>query len=132
MLSLYTILEVLITWYQHLCCFSQTLILSMCSCFFWRWKDKRMFMKTRGRLVIFWFGFREQRVTGTLVFILTGLSVFMAPILKVNMWNIHLFLLLRTLTYNWTCEEWNSLWDTCKILISSVTHWSRGQVERGL
>nr|XP_021511686.1 electrogenic sodium bicarbonate cotransporter 1 [Meriones unguiculatus] len=27
-------------------------------------------------------GFREQRVTGTLVFILTGLSVFMAPILK--------------------------------------------------
>lgn len=29
------------------------------------------------------FSCREQRVTGTMVFILTGLSVFMAPVLKV-------------------------------------------------
>lgn len=31
-----------------------------------------------------WFCFREQRVTGFIVFILTGISVFMAPILKVR------------------------------------------------
>lgn len=31
------------------------------------------------------------------MFILTGLSVFMAPILKVNMCNTHLFLIPRTL-----------------------------------
>ena len=29
-------------------------------------------------------GVREQRVTGTLVFLLTGLSVVLAPILKVS------------------------------------------------
>lgn len=30
------------------------------------------------------FSAREQRVTGTIVFILTGISVFLAPILKVR------------------------------------------------
>lgn len=31
------------------------------------------------------FSTREQRVTGTLVFILTGISVFLAPVLKVRL-----------------------------------------------
>lgn len=31
------------------------------------------------------FSAREQRVTGTIVFILTGISVFLAPILKVRL-----------------------------------------------
>lgn len=32
---------------------------------------------------------REQRVTGTIVFILTGISVFLAPILKVRLCSLH-------------------------------------------
>lgn len=35
------------------------------------------------------FSFREQRVTGTIVFILTGISVFLAPILKVKLCTGH-------------------------------------------
>ncbi|TRY64872.1 hypothetical protein DNTS_024581 [Danionella cerebrum] len=38
--------------------------------------------KFLGLLLSFGMFFREQRVTGTMVFILTGLSVFMAPVLK--------------------------------------------------
>lgn len=32
---------------------------------------------------------REQRVTGTIVFILTGISVFLAPVLKVRLCALH-------------------------------------------
>lgn len=35
------------------------------------------------------FSAREQRVTGTIVFILTGISVFLAPILKVRLCTLH-------------------------------------------
>ena len=34
------------------------------------------------------FSSREQRVTGTIVFILTGISVFLAPILKVRLYTL--------------------------------------------
>ena len=41
-------------------------------------------VKAEAVLLTPWFCFREQRVTGIIVFILTGVSVFMAPILKVR------------------------------------------------
>lgn len=86
MLSLYAVLEVLITYDINTFAIPGRRWFGQCI-FFLKVERQSMFMKIRGRLVIFWFGFREQRVTGTLVFILTGLSVFMAPILKVNIWN---------------------------------------------
>ena len=49
-------------------------------------------------------GVREQRVTGTLVFILTGLSVKLAPILKVI---IHLR--MRIIKNGWEINGWDGI-----------------------
>lgn len=52
-----------------------------------------LFLRTG--VVIPGFDFREQRVTGVIVFILTGISVFMAPILKVRIQIYFLPVLIR-------------------------------------
>uniref|UniRef100_A0A452T0J5 Anion exchange protein n=1 Tax=Ursus maritimus TaxID=29073 RepID=A0A452T0J5_URSMA len=71
-------------------------------------------------------GVREQRVTGTIVFILTGISVFLAPVLKYIpmpvLYGVFLYMGVASLNGIQVTRALHQFWERCKLFLMPAKH----------